>query len=100
VSLIQFLSYALIATSTDYDSWRPHEASVTAAEVIKILHQNASTSRHVAAFVLARLFEALEDPNSGIGNEEQGTMAFSIMRKPSEPEDVEKLRFILPEYVD
>jgi len=28
------LSYALIATATDYDSWRPHSDSVTAAEKI------------------------------------------------------------------
>jgi hypothetical protein len=27
-------SYALIATATDYDAWRPHTASVTAHDVL------------------------------------------------------------------
>jgi hypothetical protein len=38
-------SYALIATVTDYDSWR------LAGEVFKTLEANAETSRHVAATI-------------------------------------------------
>ena len=41
------LSYALIATATDYDAWRSNEEAVTVAEVIKTLHTNAETSRCV-----------------------------------------------------
>ena len=44
--------YALIATVTDYDSWRENESAVTAAEVFKTLHANADLSRKVAETVL------------------------------------------------
>ncbi|KAF8991414.1 nucleoside phosphorylase domain-containing protein [Cyathus striatus] len=53
------LSYALIATATDYDSWHPASFSVTAAEVFKTLKANADTSRLVAATVLDDLHKAI-----------------------------------------
>lgn len=43
-------SYALIATSTDYDAWRNDAEPVTVAEVIKTLHKNAETSRSVQSY--------------------------------------------------
>jgi 5'-methylthioadenosine phosphorylase len=97
--LIQLtFSYALIATATDYDSWRPHEAAVTAFDVFKTLQQNAETSRFVIATVLEDFFK--EAPLGEIQNEEKGCMKFALMRKPEdcEEEDRKKLAFILPEY--
>ncbi|KAG6909548.1 hypothetical protein DXG01_016796, partial [Tephrocybe rancida] len=93
------IGYALIATSTDYDSWRPQSEGVTAAEVFKTLKANADTSRLVAATVLEELLAALvNDPT--IVTEEKGSMAFSIMPRSEKqnPEDRKKLAFILPEY--
>ncbi|KAG0698927.1 nucleoside phosphorylase domain-containing protein [Suillus ampliporus] len=92
------LSYALIATATDYDSWRPHSEAVTAAEVFKTLQNNADTSRHVAAAVLEDLHAAALDGD--ILSEEKGSMRFSIMPRSGEQnqEDVKKLAFILPDY--
>ncbi|EMD41140.1 hypothetical protein CERSUDRAFT_111706 [Gelatoporia subvermispora B] len=92
------LSYALIATATDYDAWRPHEATVTAAEVFKTLQTNAAISRHVAATVLEALHDAAADGE--LLSEEAGSMRFSIMPRSEKQNegDKKKLQFILPEY--
>ncbi|KAI9059072.1 Methylthioadenosine phosphorylase [Trametes sanguinea] len=92
------LGYALIATVTDYDSWREEENVVTAAEVFKTLHANAKLSRHVAAAVLEDL--NAEAAQGDLLTEELGSMKFSIMPRSGEQkeEDREKLRFILPAY--
>ncbi|KAF8548512.1 Methylthioadenosine phosphorylase [Imleria badia] len=91
------LGYALIATATDYDSWRPHSEVVTASQVIQTLQANANTSRHVAAAILEDLHVAAQ---GDLLNEEKGSMAFSIMPKGADQkeEDVKKLAYILPEY--
>ncbi|KAG5649980.1 hypothetical protein H0H81_001231 [Sphagnurus paluster] len=92
------ISYALIATATDYDSWRPASAAVTAHDVLATLKANADTSRHVAAVVLAEL---AEDPEmEAIIGAEEGSMRWSIMPRSVAPpiEDVRKLSFILPAY--
>jgi len=91
------LSYALIATATDYDSWRENESSVTAAEVFKTLQKNANASRTVAATILDELNAAAKE---GLLTEEIGSMQFAIMPRSEKQkdEDREKLRYILPEY--
>ncbi|KAI0915519.1 hypothetical protein AcV5_003717 [Taiwanofungus camphoratus] len=92
------LGYALIATATDYDAWRPHEATVTAADVFKTLQENARVSRHVAAAILEDLHAAAVEGD--ILTEEVGSMQYSIMprSKQQKDEDREKLRYILPQY--
>jgi len=92
------LSYALIATATDYDSWRPNSEAVTASEVFKTLSKNAETSRHVTATILEELYAAVE--NGEILTEEAGAMRFSIMPRSEQQSDADrqKLAFILPEY--
>jgi len=94
------LSYALIATATDYDSWRPASASVTAAEVFKTLKDNADTSRLVAAAILDDLHAALTGEDAAVFLEEVGGMKFSIMPRSEKQkkEDREKLAYILPEH--
>ncbi|KAL0948851.1 hypothetical protein HGRIS_008972 [Hohenbuehelia grisea] len=100
------LSYALIATATDYDAWRPHTGTVTAAEVMKTLHANASTSRLIAATILDELHAAVSQAAAAGGevpeilSEEVGSMKFSIMSRPDkqDPADRKKLAYVLPEY--
>ncbi|KAL9712347.1 S-methyl-5-thioadenosine phosphorylase [Leucoagaricus gongylophorus] len=95
------LSYALIATATDYDSWREQEEAVTAARVLETLKANADTSRIVAETILDDLHAAITDPNNGdIFLEEVGKMQFSIMPQSAtqKQEDRDKLAFVLPEY--
>ncbi|KAF9530895.1 nucleoside phosphorylase domain-containing protein [Crepidotus variabilis] len=96
------LSYALIATATDYDSWRPHSAAVTAADVLKTLKSNAETSRLVAATILDDLHVSISGEGSDLFLEEAGGMKFSIMPRSvkQKPEDREKLSYILPDYFD
>lgn len=89
------ISFALIATATDYDAWRPHEAGVTAAEVGAILKQNADTSRHVAAHVIESLLAA----DVSLLAEEGGSMRFAFMSLPSAHQN-EELAYILPEYFE
>ena len=93
-----FCSYALIATATDYDSWRPHAEAVTAAEVFKTLQANADASRHVASKVLDAMHEVVSQGE--VLSEEAGSMKFSIMPRATaqKEEDLEKLRYILPTY--
>ncbi|KAF9478435.1 Methylthioadenosine phosphorylase [Pholiota conissans] len=94
------LSYALICTATDYDSWRPESDAVTAHDVFQTLKQNADTSRLVAATVLDELQAAIAGPDASIFLEHVGSMKFSIMPR-SERQNVadrEKLSFVLPEY--
>ncbi len=92
------LGYALIATVTDYDSWRENESAVTAAEVFKTLHANATLSRQVAATVLDELTAAAAQGD--LLTEEIGSMQYSIMPRSEQqkPEDREKLAYILPKY--
>lgn len=92
------ISYALIATATDYDSWRPHSEAVTVSDVFKTLQDNAETARHVAAAVLEGLTAAAVEGD--ILSAEKGSMRFSVMPKSGnqKEEDIKKLRFILPEY--
>ncbi|PBK72158.1 Methylthioadenosine phosphorylase [Armillaria solidipes] len=94
------LSYALIATATDYDAWRPHSDTVTAAEVFKTLKANADTSRLVAATVLDELHAAVSASGENFLLEQVGSMSFSIMPRSEkqDPEHRKKLAYVLPEY--
>ncbi|KAJ8508419.1 hypothetical protein ONZ45_g9300 [Pleurotus djamor] len=101
------LSYALVATATDYDSWRPQSEAVTAAEVFKTLKANADTARHVCATILDDLHVAISKFSekgsaeaADILCEEVGSMKYSIMPRSArqKPEDAAKLAYVLPEY--
>src|SRR3989441_6322498 len=41
------LCYGIIAMITDYDCWHPHHESVTGAQIIATLNQNAENAQHV-----------------------------------------------------
>ena len=91
-------SYALVATVTDYDSWRENEAPVTAAEVFKTLHANSRLSKLVAATILEDLHAAAVDGD--LLTEEIGSMQFSIMPRSEKQKDEDriKLSYVLPTY--
>jgi len=94
------LSYALIATATDYDSWRPHSESVTVNEVFKTLKANADISRLVISTILDDLHSALTSEEASIFLQEVGSMKLSIMPRSGQlkEEDRKKLAYVLPEY--
>lgn len=91
-------SYALVATATDYDSWRENEDAVTSSDVFKVLQTNASISRLVTATVLDDLHEAAQQGD--ILTQEVGSMKFSIMPRSEKQndQDRQKLAYILPGY--
>ena len=94
-------SYALVATATDYDSWRPHSDSVTASEVFKTLKANADTSRLVISAILEDLHESLTgQKEASVFLQEVGSMKLSIMPISGKlkEENRKKLAYVLPEY--
>ena len=93
-------SYALIATATDYDSWRPHSDSVTASEVFKTLKANADTSRLVISTILDDLHASLTGEGANVLLQEVGSMKLSIMPRSGKlnEENRKKLAYVLPEY--
>lgn len=91
--------------ATDYDSWRPHSESVTAAEVFKTLKGNADRARHVLATILDDLHNVISSEKEReklLG--EIGTMEYAIMggwqqlKGKLTGEDEKKLAYVLPEY--
>lgn len=91
------LSYVIIATSTDYDAWRPSEGAVDVAEVMKSLAANVSNSHKVLAALLEPVNEAVQDGSKAF-KAVDGSMKFSVMTKsqliPTAAKD--SLRFVLP----
>ncbi|KAG8772622.1 S-methyl-5-thioadenosine phosphorylase [Ceratobasidium sp. 428] len=90
------LSYALIATATDYDCWRVSEAPVTVAEVFRTLKENADRSRKVTATILEELHEIVE--RGDVLNNAEGGMQYSMVTRDWPEEDRKKLAFVLPKY--
>jgi 5'-methylthioadenosine phosphorylase len=49
------LCFSLIALATDYDSWHPEEADVTAGAVVEVLQANIAAAKDLLRATLARL---------------------------------------------
>lgn len=86
------ISYQMVCMSTDYDSWKIEEDSVTADEIIKVLGDNAAAAKKLLAAVIPHL-----DQQS---NPLKGSMKFSIITAPEKrnPAIVKKLDQVLPGY--
>ncbi|GAA5950412.1 hypothetical protein JCM21900_003727 [Sporobolomyces salmonicolor] len=91
------LSYALVATSTDYDAWRVDAEPVTVEEVMKTLKTNAALSKHITASILAHVHEAVA---ANTFHTAAGSMKYSLMTPHNEvsKEELYRLKYILPEY--
>lgn len=91
------LSYVIIATSTDYDAWRPSEGAVDVAEVMKSLQANVSNSHKVLASLLEPVHEAVKDGSEAYAAVKD-SMKFSVMTQAEFIPQVAKdsLRFVLP----
>lgn len=86
----------MIATATDYDSWRVGEEPVTVAEVIKTLKANADASRKVAAALIEDVSDALLRGN--VITDGEGSMRYAVITHgdAQTEEDKKKLSYILP----
>lgn len=91
------IAYVLIATSTDYDAWRPNE-SVNVPEVMAVLHANVQASHHLTRRLVDRVGALVRDDDAPIVLQTRESMRFSIMTPPErvEPHVAERLRYILP----
>ena len=92
------ISYVLIATSTDYDSWRESNEAVSVAEVLGSLRANVEASEVVTLALLDQVHNVVKDDLSTMVRHMQGSMRFSVMTKPEfiKPHVIERLRYVLP----
>ncbi|GAA5906835.1 hypothetical protein JCM6882_006842 [Rhodosporidiobolus microsporus] len=92
------LAYALVATSTDYDAWREGEEVVTVEAVMKVLKTNAELSKHITAQILGAVHDAVASKQ--VGASAEGSMRYSLMtpHKEVDPEELYKLKYLLPAY--
>lgn len=51
------MSYAILATVTDYDCWKSREADVDVSEIFRILSENADSARSILLNVIPQLAE-------------------------------------------
>ncbi len=59
------MSYAMIATVTDYDVWHDTEESVTAEAIIEVLRQNVETSKEIIKAAVPRIAKLGPSPWKG-----------------------------------
>ena len=92
------ISYVLIATSTDYDSWRESNEAVSVAEVLESLRANVTASEVVTLALLDKVHDLVKEDFSPIVRHMSNSMRFSIMTKPESLDQrvVQRLRYILP----
>lgn len=93
------LSYVIVATSTDYDAWRPSEGAVDVAEVLKSLQANVTNSHAVLQALLEPVSALVQDDGEAY-KKAQGGMRFAIMTKAEHVSQLakESLQFLLPWY--
>lgn len=95
------LSYVIIATSTDYDAWRPSEGAVDVSEVLKSLQTNVAHSHTVLRLLLEPVAALVKDDKAPAAKQaREPGMQFSIMTKPElvPQEAKDSLHFVLPWY--
>ncbi|WFD35344.1 S-methyl-5'-thioadenosine phosphorylase [Malassezia cuniculi] len=92
------ISYVLIATATDYDSWRESNEAVSVAEVLESLRANVAASEVVTLALLDKVHDLVKDEFATIVRHMNGSMRFSVMTKPEfiKPHVIERLRYVLP----
>lgn len=49
------ICYAVVAMSTDYDVWKPHEEGVTIEMILKVMHQNAENVKKLLIQAIPRI---------------------------------------------
>jgi 5'-methylthioadenosine phosphorylase len=85
------IAYQMVCMSTDYDSWKEHEESVTVEMVIGYLNKNSENAKKL----ISEMIPMLGKDEHGL----LGTSKFSILTSPEKrnPEQIKKLRILLGE---
>ena len=89
------MCYQMICMSTDYDSWREEEASVSVEEIMAVVKQNSENAGIVLNKLLPRLVELSVDSDPA-----RSALKFAIITdaKKRPAAAVEKLKQVLPDY--
>jgi len=92
------ISYQMICMSTDYDSWREEENSVTVETVVSNLKANSANANKLAIEIIKKL--EIEIKQGKIGNDLKGSMKVSVSTSPKgvKRELLEKMHFLFPGY--
>jgi len=88
------MCYATLAFVTDYDAWRPHEASVETSEILAVIRDSADLATRVVAGAVSRL------PPGDCGCRHALANAFVTPPRSAAPEVRERLRAILEPYLE
>ncbi|MCB1169695.1 MAG: S-methyl-5'-thioadenosine phosphorylase [Leptospiraceae bacterium] len=85
------INYQMVCMSTDYDSWREEEDSVTVEEILGYLKSNAARARKLARACIPDL--------ASLDNPVKGTMQHGIITAPDKrgKQAMENLKFLFPE---
>ena len=87
------IAYASLNLVTDYDAWRPEEAGVDTAEILKVLHDNSHRAKEVLAAVVARVPTG-DLPENGVL---RAALITPLHRVP--PATLERVRAIVERYL-
>ena len=87
------MCYAVICMSTDYDCWHETEESVTIEMVIRNLTTNAVKAKNMLKLILARM-----GGKRDCDCREASKFAIITAEEKRNPDQVRKLKAILPEY--
>lgn len=88
------IDYATVAMVTDYDCWHPHHDSVTVADIIKVLMQNADNAAKTVAAAVALI---PEERNT----KAKSALTHALMTDPKvvPPATREKLSLLVAKYL-
>lgn len=89
------IAYQMICMATDYDSWRPHEGSIDADQIMKVVQKNSAIAQQILRNTLGIL--AKKHPLSCPSKE---GVRFGIMTAPDKrtQQTRDKLNWLLPDY--
>jgi 5'-methylthioadenosine phosphorylase len=89
------LPYATVAFATDYDAWHETEEAVNVAQVIAVLHANASLGKKL----VLELVSSLPDPTASPAHR---ALEHALLTPPSAitPEARERLGFLVNQYLE
>ncbi|KAJ1547274.1 hypothetical protein HK405_006285 [Cladochytrium tenue] len=94
------IAYQMVCMSTDYDCWRTDIEAVSVATVMATMETNAKSARALLAALLPRLLADIEAGSLSSITALEGSMRHAIMTAPAKrnPETIEKLKYIFPDY--
>ncbi len=89
------MSYQVVCMSTDYDSWRDSQASVSADEIMKVVSSNSQTALELITHLIPNLYQLSQKVSSFKGSVKFGIIT-ALEKRPLQEQ--KKLNRLLPNY--